>query len=411
MTQAEPAVAPAMPRFAEFVGMIAALMALTALSIDVMLPALPQIREQFGLADPNRQQLVITAYVVGFAAGQLFYGPLSDWLGRRAVLLPGIAIYAAASFACFAAPSFEALLLARLVQGLANAAPRVVAVAIVRDVYGGRRMAEVMSFVMMVFIVVPVLAPSAGGLLLVVGSWHLIFAFLFVISLAFGIWMAVRLPETRPPSMREPLSLAWLAGSFGAAIGNRQTLGYTVAIGVIFGALMGYINSAQQIFVEVYALGALFPVVFGACAAALAVASFLNSRLVGRLGMRRISHGAMLGFVALSVLHLGIALGLGRPPLLVFVVLLALTLLCFGLMMPNFNALAMEPMGRIAGTASSFVGSVTTAIGAVLGLYVGQEYDGTVVPLLAGFAAFGIAGALIVLVTERGRLFRSAQPA
>jgi DHA1 family bicyclomycin/chloramphenicol resistance-like MFS transporter len=178
-----------------------------------------------------------------------------------------------------------------------------------------------------------------------------------------------------------------------------------VAVGVIFGALMGYINSAQQIFVEVYGLGALFPVVFGACAAALAVASFLNSRLVGRRGMRRISHGAMLGFVALSLLHLGIALALGRPPLVVFVSLLALTLLCFGLMMPNFNALAMEPMGRIAGTASSFVGSVTTAIAAVLGLYVGQLYDGTVIPLLAGFAVFGVVGALIVLLTERGRLF------
>ena len=405
MTQAEPAVAPAMPSFVEFVGMIAALMALTALSIDVMLPALPQIRDEFGLSDPNRQQLVITAYVVGFAFGQLFYGPLSDWLGRKNVLLPGIAVYAAASFACFAAPSFEALLIARMVQGLANAAPRVVAIAIVRDVYGGRRMAEVMSFVMMVFIVVPVLAPSVGGLFLVVGSWHLIFAFLFVISLAFGVWMLFRMPETRPPSLREPLSVAWLIGSFGEAIRNRQTLGYTVATGVIFGSLMGYINSAQQIFVEVYSLGALFPVVFGACAAALAVASFLNSRFVGRFGMRRISHGAMLGFVTLSLLHLAIALAFGRPPLVVFVVLLALTLLCFGLMMPNFNALAMEPMGRIAGTASSFVGALTTAIAAGLGLWVGQHYNGTVLPLLTGFAIFGTLGALIVLVTERGRLF------
>jgi DHA1 family bicyclomycin/chloramphenicol resistance-like MFS transporter len=405
MTQAEPAVAPAVPRFAEFVGMIAALMALTALSIDVMLPALPHIRDQFDLTDPNRQQLVITAYVVGFAIGQLFYGPLSDWLGRKTVLMPGLAIYAAASYACFAAPSFEALLIARLFQGLANAAPRVVAVAIVRDVYGGRRMAEVMSFVMMVFIVVPVLAPSVGGLFLVFGSWHAIFAFLFVISLAFAVWMAIRLPETRPEAMREPLSVAWLVRSFGEAVRNRQTLGYTLAIGVIFGSLMGYINSAEQIFVEVYDLGRLFPVAFGACAAALAVASFLNSRLVGQLGMRRISHGAMLGFAALSILHLAIALGFGRPPLLVFVVLLALTLLCFGLMMPNFNALAMEPMGRIAGTASSFVGAVTTGVGAVLGLWVGQTYDGSVVPLLTGFAIFGTVGALIVLFTERGRLF------
>ena len=164
--------------------MIAALMALTALSIDVMLPALPQIRAEFGLMDPNLQQLVITSYVVGFAVGQLFHGPLSDWLGRKPVLLVGLAVYAAASFACFAAGSFEMLLAARFVQGLANAAPRVVAIAVVRDVYGGRRMAEVMSFVMMVFIVVPVLAPTSAALFLLVGSWHLIFALLLAISLA-----------------------------------------------------------------------------------------------------------------------------------------------------------------------------------------------------------------------------------
>ncbi len=405
MTQAEPAVASAAPRMAEFIAMIAALMALTALSIDVMLPALPQIRDEFALADPNRQQLVITAYVTGFALGQLFYGPLSDWLGRKTVLLPGLAIYAAASFACFAAPSFEALLVARFLQGLANAAPRVVAIAVVRDVYGGRRMAEVMSFVMMVFIVVPVLAPTFGSLFLLVGSWHLIFAFLFVISLVFAVWMAVRLPETRPAALREPLSVAWLVASFGEAMRNRQTLGYTLATGVIFGSLMGYINSAEQIFVEVYGLGRLFPVVFGGCAAALAVASFLNSRFVGRFGMRRISHGAMLGFLGFALVHLAIAAVFGRPPLLVFVVLLALTLLCFGLMMPNFNALAMEPMGRIAGTASSFVGAVTTGVAAMLGLWVGQHYDGTVMPLLVGFAVFGTLGVLIVLFTERGRLF------
>lgn len=405
MTQASPAVATTMPRFAEFVALIASLMALTALSIDVMLPALPQIRAEFGLADPNRQQLVLTSYVVGFALGQLFHGPLSDWLGRKPVLLVGLAVYAAASFGCVAAWSFEALLAARFLQGLANAAPRVVAIAVVRDVYGGRRMAEVMSFVMMVFIVVPVLAPTIGGVFLLVGSWHMIFAALFVIALAVLVWCALRLPETRPPALRDPLSLGWIADAFRLAATNRQTLGYTLAIGVTFGSLMGYINSAQQIFVEVYGLGAWFPVVFGGCAAALALASFINTRLVGRLGMRRISHAAILGFVALSLLHLGVAVATGGPPLVVFVGFLALTLLCFGLVMPNFNALAMEPMGRIAGTASSFVGSVTTALAAALGLWVGQEYDGTVIPLLVGFAVFGAGGALITLVTERGRLF------
>ena len=225
MSQA-PTSAPArrMPSFAEFVAMMAGLMALTALSIDIMLPALPQIRADFALPGPNDQQLVVTSYVLGFALGQLFHGPLSDWLGRRPVLLAGLGAYALASFACLVAPDFGVLLAARFLQGAANAAPRIIAVAAVRDIYGGRRMAEVMSFVMMVFIIVPVLAPTVGGAFLLAGTWHLIFAFLFAVAIALLAWMALRLPETRPPEHREPLSLAWLASAVGETVRNRQTL-------------------------------------------------------------------------------------------------------------------------------------------------------------------------------------------
>jgi DHA1 family bicyclomycin/chloramphenicol resistance-like MFS transporter len=267
-----------------------------------------------------------------------------------------------------------------------------------------------MSFVMMVFIIVPVLAPSVGSAFLLAGSWHLIFAFLFVVSIGLLVWMALRLPETQPPERRQPLSLAWLLGAFGEAARTRQTLGYTLATGIVFGALMGYINSAQQIFVEVYGLGALFPIVFGCVAAALALAAFLNSRFVGRLGMRRVSHAALIGFVAVALLHLGVGYAYGVPPLVPFVVLLALDLFFFGLLMPNFNAIAMEPMGHIAGTASSFVGAVTTGLAAALGWVVGQHYDGTAMPLLAGFAIFGVLGLLVVLVTEKGRLFGTSVP-
>ena len=411
MTQAPAALPRPMPRFAEFVTLIAALMALTALSIDVMLPALPQMREEFGVLDANRQQLVLTSYVMGFALGQLFHGPLSDWLGRKPVLLAGLAVYALASFACLIAQSFDFLLAARFLQGLANAAPRVVAVAVVRDTFGGRRMAEVMSFVMMVFIVVPVVAPTIGGAFLLVGSWHLIFAFLCLFALAVLVWAALRLPETHPAATREPLTLGWVARAFGQAITTPQTCGYTLATGVVFGSLMGYINSAQQIFVEAYAAGGWFPVLFGCVAVTLVFSALFNSRYVMRLGMRRVSHAAILGFCATTVLHLSINLAFGQPPLPVFVGLLALTLFCFGLIMPNFNAIAMEPMGRIAGTASSFFGAVTTGVGAALGLWIGQQYQGSVTPLLAGFAAFGLAGLAIVLVTERGKLFRSGHPA
>lgn len=395
------------PSFPEFVALMAAMMALTALSIDIMLPALDRIRDDLAVQGANDQQLVVTAYVLGFAAGQLFHGPLSDWLGRRPVLFAGLAVYAVASFACMFAGSLDTLLAARFVQGLANAAPRVIAIAVVRDTYGGRRMAEVMSFVIMVFIIVPILAPGIGSLFLLAGNWHIIFGFLGVVALAVLTWSALRLPETRPAEQREPLSVRWLAAAFTKTLSTPQTLGYTLATGVIFGTLMGYVGSAQQVFTVVYGIGPWFPLVFGLVAAGMALAALVNSRTVMRVGMRRISHGAVLGFLATAVIMALVSRGAEPPPLVLLVGLLSLCLFCFGLIMPNFNALAMEPMGAIAGTASSFVGAVTTGMAASLGWVVGQRFDGTVVPLTAGFAVLSAVCLAIVLVTERGRLFRA----
>ncbi len=402
--------ARAMPRFPEFVAIIAGMMAMTALSIDMMLPSLDQIRADLAVLGANDQQLVVSAYLIGFAIGQLFYGPLSDRFGRRPVLFAGLAAAAVAGFAAVAADSLGTLLAARFLQGLALAAPRVVAMAVVRDVYGGRRMAEVMSFVMMVFIIVPVIAPGLGSLLMLAGGWRLIFGFLGLASLALLAWTALRLPETRTAAMREPLSLAWLGAAIAETVTTRQTLGYSLAVGCLLGSLMAYVTSAQQIFVEVYALGGLFPLAFGVVAVGMAAASLLNSRIVGRVGMRRISHTAMFGFLATGLALAALARAMNPPPLAAFIVLFALALFCFGLIMPNFNALAMEPMGRIAGTASSIVGALTTALGAILGGYVGQHFDGTVGPLSNGFALFALAALAIVLVTERGRLFRTAAP-
>lgn len=398
------------PGLPEFIALTACLMALTAFSVDIMLPALPQIRADYGLADVNAQQLVVSTYVGGFALGQLFVGPLSDRYGRRPVLFAGLGVYALAAFACLVADSFSTLLLARFVQGLANAAPRVMAIAITRDSFQGRRMAEVMSFVMMVFIIVPVIAPSLGGAFMLIGSWHLIFAFLCVFALAIMVWTALRMPETHRAETRVPMTAAWLWGAIRETATNRQTLGYTLATGVLFGALMGYINSAQQVFQEVYAVGDLFPILFGACAIALAIAAFVSGRFVMRMGPRRLGHAAVLGFAILSTLHYALFLAIGTPPLPIFLVILSGCLFCFGLVMPNYNALAMEPMGRIAGTASSFVGAVTTGLAAVFGLIIGQNFDGTVGPLLAGFAIFGVGSVAITLVIERGRLFGVGQP-
>ncbi len=395
------------PRFPEFVAIVASMMALTALSIDMMLPALDQMRVDLAVDGDNHQQFVVTVYMLGFAVGQLFHGPLSDRFGRRPVLFTGLAIYAVASFAATGAASLDGMLAARFVQGLANAAPRIVAIAVVRDVYGGRRMAEVMSFVMMIFIMVPVLAPGLGSLVMVVADWRAMFGLLGVAALAVLIWTALRLPETRTLEMREPLSPAWLGRALRETVTTRQTLGYTLATGFVFGAPMAYVSSAQQIFTEVYPLGTWFPVLFGLVAFGIAVASLVNSRLVMRVGMRRLSHGAMIGFLAAGTALFLSTLAAGPPPLVLLLVLLAAAMFCFGLMMPNFNALAMEPMGRIAGTASSFVGAVTTGLAAGLSALVGQSFDGTVAPLACGYLAFGALAMAIVLITERGQLFGS----
>lgn len=397
------------PGFPEFVALMASLMAITALSIDIMLPALPRIRDDYGLSDRNAQQLVVTFYVLGFGAGQIVYGPLSDRFGRKSVLGAGLGLYAAASFICMAAGTFEVLLAARLLQGIGNAAPRVIAIAVVRDLYGGRRMAEVMSFVMMIFIIVPAVAPAMGSGILLLGDWHVIFGFLGAVSIAVLAWTTVRLPETRPPELREPLSLTWLIGAFRETVTTRQTLGYTLAIGAVFGGLMSYINSAQQVFVVTYGVGPWFPLVFAIVTVALAAAAILNSRFVARLGMRPIGHAAMCGYLATAVVHLLLELLLGQLPLAAFLALISAQLFCFGFIMPNYNALAMEPMGRIAGTASSFVGAVTTSLAAFLGWIVGQSYDGTALPLTLGFAAFGAAGLAATCVTERGRLFQAVE--
>ncbi len=397
--------ASAAPCFVVFVALMSSLMALTALSIDIMLPAFPDFEAGFLLTDPNAPQLVVTYYLVGFALGQTVVGPLSDRFGRRPTLLFGLGVYALATLACLFAPNFGALLAARLVQGAANAAPRVVSIAVVRDIYAGRRMAEVMSFIVIVFTIAPILAPLIGSGLLLLGGWRWIFGFLALVSVAIASAIAMVLPETRPPDAREGFSIRWVGQAYATTLSTPQTLGYTLATGCVLGAVMGYVNASQQIFEEVYGVGEWFPVLFGVVALALALAAFINIRLVMALGMRRISHAALIGMILVASAHLGLSLAFGPPPLPIFIGLLSVAMFFFGLLMPNFNAIAMEPMGEIAGTASSFVGAVTTAMAAILGWAVGQSFDGSVVPVLAGYAGFGAAAFALVAITERGRLF------
>ena len=393
------------PGFAEFVALIAFMMALTALSIDIMLVALPEIGLSFALDDPNDRQYVITAYLIGFALGQPIYGPLSDWYGRKPVLFAGTGLFIVGALLAVVAPDYTILLLARGIQGLGAAAARVIAVAIVRDRFAGRGMSRVMSFVIMIFIIVPIIAPSIGSAVLLVGDWRWVFLALLIAAVVLLLWFGLRLPETLTDENRMPLRGATLWAAMRLLITDRQTLGYTVATGFIFGNLMAYVGSAEQMFVDGYGVGDAFPLYFGAVAAVMIPASIANARLVERIGMRRLSHFALVA----QVIACGIVGLFGFPgdlPLVAFCAFLAIAFFCFGVMMPNFNAIAMEPLGHLAGTGSSFIGFYSTAAGAVLGGIIGQAFDGTMQPFLIGYAVLSVISLLTVLATERGRLFQ-----
>jgi MFS transporter, DHA1 family, multidrug resistance protein len=387
----------------ELVAMVAALSALNALAIDIMLPALPDIGRAFGLTNDNDRQLVVVAYVALFGVSQLVYGPLADAYGRRGVLISALALYIAGSVLCVAAPTFELFLAARMLQGLGAGATRVIAVTVVRDLTEGRRMAQVMSLAMTIFMVVPIVAPSIGQLILFVAPWRWIFGGLLLYALAVTAWSMWRLPETLRPENRTPFRPRAIAAAYATVMSNRQTLGYTIAAVFITAALFAYITAAEQIFVDVYGLGAAFPISFGAIAISISVGTFLNSRIVVRHGMRRISHTMTLWFSAMGLVFAALALTVGVS-FWAFMVLLALTFSVIGLTSSNFNALAMEPMGRIAGSASAVFGAVTSAGGAALGALIARAFDGTVAPFALGLLAAGLATIATLLWTERGTL-------
>jgi DHA1 family bicyclomycin/chloramphenicol resistance-like MFS transporter len=393
--------------FAEFVGIVALMMGMTAYSVDNLLPAFDALRESFALTDPNAPQLLVYGYMMSFALTQMVYGPISDVVGRRPVLIAGMTIYMLGCVLAMLAPSFEVLMLSRIVQGIGSAAARVLAVAIVRDRFDGREMARVMSLTMMVFLMVPIFAPALGSLLLLLGPWQLIFASMFAVGLMLTLWFGVRMPETLHPEFRFPFSAKKIANALVLTATTREAFGYATSVGLMSGCVLGYVGSAQQILEStVYGLGPAFSIYFALVAGTMALGSLLNSRVVRRFGMRRLSHGAIIGFTLISALQLGCAIAFGgRPPLALFIGLIALAMFLFSLTVPNFNAMAMEPLGAVAGTAAAFIGAYTTLLGALCGLAVGQSFDGTVVPLTAGYFVLSLTCVLVVLWTERGRLF------
>ncbi|SFP55547.1 multidrug effflux MFS transporter [Sphingomonas rubra] len=390
----------------EFVAFVAALMAVNALGVDLMLPALADIGDQLGIATANHRQWIITAYMLGFGAGQLVYGPLADRFGRRPILLATLAGFVAASVFAAGSQSFAGLLGARVLQGLMSASTRVLAVAIVRDRFSGRQMARTLSVAQMIFFMVPILAPSLGQLLLAVGPWRFIFYALAGFAALVLAWSAGRLAETLPAERRSPLSLAALGQAYRLTLTNRFSAGYAVAASMTFGGIIAFVSSAQQIFVDEFGMGDRFTILFAVCAFAMACASFANSRLVERLGTRLISQGAVLALIGLSVVHIGV-IASGAETLATYMVFQALSMTCIGLCGSNFGAMAMEPVGAIAGTASSIQGFITSVGAVVVGSLIGQSYDGNTYPLAIGYLAIGLAVLGVVYWVEGGRLFHA----
>lgn len=389
----------------EFIAMMASLMALNALAIDTMLPALPDIGAALGVDNANDRQFVISSYLIGVGIGSLFFGPLSDRFGRKPVLRGSLTFYAVFALVCAAAPSFDLLLAMRFSQGLAAGGLGVLVVSIIRDRFAGDGMARLMSLIFLIFLSVPVIAPTVGQLILYVSGWRTIFYLFAAMAGAVALWVTVRLPETLDPQNVIPIRPREIVTTWRQVIFNRTGLFYIVAAGTVMGALFGFLNSAQQVFADTFGAADIFPYAFAAVAGSMAVTNWSNSRIVERFGARRVSHCALFAFIALSLAQIGAALVPGEPMLL-FLLLVALNMSMVGFLGSNFGSIAMEPFGRMAGAASSFQGFVRTVLAALIGAGIGQQFDGTTLPMAVGFLSCGLTALVLILTAEKGKLFR-----
>jgi MFS transporter, DHA1 family, multidrug resistance protein len=388
--------------FGEFVALMATMTALIALSIDMMLPALPAIAATLGVRRANDSQLVVSLLFLGFGFGQFFYGPISESVGRKPAVYVGLALFSAGCVLALVARSFPVMLVGRVLQGVGVGGPRAMTIALVRDRFEGRAMARVMSLVMAVFILVPVIAPSIGQALLGVAGWRTIFAVYLTMGLVLWVWFGWRQEETLDPKRRLPLSPENIAREAREIFTNRLAFGYTVAAGLVYGAFIGYLSSVQQILQQQYALGPKFPLYFATLAVALGGASLCNARLVGRYGMRPLAGWALKLVCAVSIVFLAVvASRAGHPPLPALIAYLLASFFGIGLLFGNLNALAMQPLGHIAGIGAAVVGGSQTLISLALGTVIGQSYNNTVLPLVAGFAILSALAIVVVRFAEK----------
>jgi DHA1 family bicyclomycin/chloramphenicol resistance-like MFS transporter len=385
----------------EFIALMAFTMSLVALSIDAMLPAFPEMAQDLQVTTANDIQLVVSLLFIGLATGQLFYGPLSDSIGRKPAIYIGFALFILGSLLSMVASDFTTMLAGRLLQGIGAAGPRTVAVALIRDRFHGSEMARIMSFIMTVFILVPVFAPALGQAILLLAGWRAIFGAFVVLALATLVWLSLRQAETLARDQRKPFTLRNVKAAFHEVIKSRLAVVYTLVAGCVLGAFLGYLNTSQQIFQVQYGLGRQFPIYFGVLAVAVGFASLLNSGLVMRFGMHALANRALLLMMVLSLLFLAIVWACdGHPPLWLFMAICLALFFCIGILFGNLNAIAMEPLGHVAGTAAAAIGSSTTLLAVLLGYLIGQAYNGTLFPMALGFVCLITISVLLTVMTE-----------
>ena len=392
-----------MPGDREMVFMMAMVMALNALAIDSMLPALPAIADGLGVAVANDRQYVISTYLFGIGAGSLFYGPLSDRFGRKGVLVPALVAYVAFSIGCGLATSFPMLLALRFGHGLVSAALGVIVVAVIRDLFAGDAMAKRLSMIFLVFMIVPAIAPTMGAGVAAVAGWRSIFIVLAVMGVVMILWLR-RLPETLHPEDVRPLDVRTMIAGWATVTRHRRAAGYMIASGMMQGALYGYLNSSEQIIADIFDARSWFPLVFACVALGIATANFSNAAIVERFGARRVSQSATFAFMATSIAQIAVAMS-GAETLWMFTLLMMVNVGLIGFIGSNFGSIAMEDFGHMAGVASSYQSFAKTLLAATVGALIGQQYDGTTLPLAYAFLISGVVGLILVFWAERGKLF------
>lgn len=385
----------------EFVVLMASLTSMVALSIDAMLPALTDIGQALGSTGPHESHLIVSVFFLGMALGQLYYGPVSDAKGRRWAILSGIAIFMLGTIICMLAESMTVMLIGRVVQAFGVSGPRIASIALIRDQYAGEAMARVMSFIMMVFILVPMIAPAFGQLILNIASWQHIFSSFLVIGLALGLWFYIRQPETLPQHSRKKFSWQGLWESSQYVLTHKAVMAYTLSMGFVFGAFLAYLSASQTLFVDIYRTGELFPLYFGVLAFSIGFASFINGALVMRLGMYRLSHMALLGMVVCALILLFLAIDYtGVPPLWMFVSTLFVTFFFIGILFGNLNAMAMLPLGEMAGVGAAIIGSLSSLFSVPIAIFIGSFIQTTITPVAIGFLVFGLLATIIVTLVK-----------